>query len=67
MFDDYYVGIKDNKLDIYKYGNVEGILSSEIYTNSNDFTFTYDKENKEFKIKIDNTEYRYDLEGYRKW
>ncbi len=60
LFPLYYVGISDNKLNIYKYEEPLGILNEGLTVNSNDFTIDF---TDGFTITVDGEVYKYNLEG----
>jgi len=60
LFDRYYVGIKDNKLNVYSYSNKLGILESDLEVKSNSFKIDF---NGGFNITIDGVTYNYDNYG----
>ena len=60
IFDKYYVGIIDNKLNVYSYDNALGILESDLGITDNKFTIDF---TNGFDITIDGTTYSYDKDG----
>ena len=65
LYDDYYVGIKDDSLNVYKYTSALSILSNDLDVEDNKYEIEFDE--KGFIIKIDNTEYKYDKDGYTRY
>lgn len=63
IFDKYYVGITDNKLNVYAYDNALGILETDLSVTSNKFTIDF---TNGFDITIDNVTYSYDKDGHVK-
>ena len=60
LFPNYYVGISDNKLNIYKYDEALGILQEGLTINNNEFTVDF---TDGFTITVDGEVYKYNLEG----
>lgn len=60
LYDNYYVAISDNKLNIYKYDDPLGILEEGLEISDNDFTITFDDY---FNITIGDKVYKYNFEG----
>lgn len=63
IFDKYYVGITDNKLNVYAYDNALGILETDLSVTSNKFTIDF---TNGFDITIDDVTYSYDKDGHVK-
>ncbi len=60
LYDNYYVGISDNKLNIYKYDDPLGILEEGLNIEDNKFTITFEDY---FTITIGENVYKYNFEG----
>lgn len=60
MYDKYYVGIKNNKLNVYDYDKTSSVLESDIPVTSNEFKIDF---TNGFVITINNVEYKYDKNG----
>ena len=60
MYDKYYVGIKNNKLNVYGYDKTSSVLESDIPVTSNEFKIDF---TNGFVITINNVEYKYDKNG----
>ncbi len=60
LFDNYYVGINDNKLNVYKYDNPLAILKEGLQVKDNKFTIDF---TNGINITIEGITYKYDLEG----
>ncbi len=60
LYDNYYVGISDNKLNIYKYDDSLGILEEGLDIEGHEFTITFEDY---FTITIDDQVYKYNFEG----
>jgi len=60
LFEKYYVGIINNKLNIYKYDSTIGILEKDLNVSSNEFTVDF---KNGFVININDETYKYDLSG----
>lgn len=60
MYDKYYVGINNKKLNVYSYTDTLGILENDLSVSSNDFKIDF---TDGFTITIDNKEYKYDKLG----
>jgi hypothetical protein len=59
-YDNYYAGIINNKLNIYKYGNIQKILSDDVPVTNNDFTISF---NNGYIITVGDNTYEYDING----
>jgi len=60
MFDNYYVGINNNKLNVYEYDSVLGILKNDIKVTNNEFKINF---TNGFIITINNNVYKFDKSG----
>ncbi|MBE6156781.1 MAG: hypothetical protein E7161_03450 [Firmicutes bacterium] len=60
IFDEYYVGITGNKLNVYKYDSVLGILENDVEVASNEFEIDF---TNGFEIITNGNNYRYDKNG----
>ncbi len=63
-FENYYVGINDNKLNLYNYTGTNsgvGIINEDLRVKDNKFDITFNQ--NDFVIKIDGTEYKYNYNG----
>lgn len=60
MYDNYYVGINNKKLNIYSYTSTLSILENDINISNNDFSIDF---TDGFIITIDGIEYKYDKLG----
>ncbi len=60
MYDNYYVGINNNKLNIYSYTNTLGILDMDLNVTNNEYTIDF---TNEFTITINNNKYEFDKSG----
>ena len=65
LYDDYYVGIKNNSLNVYKYSSALGILSYDLDVSDNKYEIEFD--DKGFIITINNSEHKYDKDGYTRY
>ncbi len=59
-YDNYYVGISNNKLNVYSYNNALGILESDLEVKDNEFEINFEDG---FNITIDGVLYSYTKEG----
>lgn len=60
LFDKYYAGIKNGKLNIYEYDNTLGVLENDLTVNSNSFEIDF---TDGFEISVDGKNYKYDRSG----
>ncbi len=60
MYDNYYVGIIDSKLNVYAYDNALGILPESLNVTNNEYKIDF---TDGFNITINDVTYKYDLEG----
>lgn len=60
LFDNYYVGINNNKLNIYSYTNTLGILENDISIKDNNYEIDF---TNGFTITIDGIKHLYDING----
>lgn len=60
VYDNYFVGITDNKLNVYSYNNKQGILKSSLEVSNNEFAIDF---SDGFNITINGITYSFDLEG----
>jgi len=60
LFDKYYVGINNNKLNVYSYNNTLGVLESDIAVTNNEFEIDF---TNGFEITINNVKHNYDKNG----
>lgn len=59
LYDNYYVGINENKLNLYKYDRIK-VLNRDLDVEENKFQVSY---NDGYIIKINDNEYRFDENG----
>ena len=60
LFDEYYAGVLNKKLNIYKYNDALGILEKDIPVKENKFTIDF---SNGFKITVDGVTYEYGKDG----
>lgn len=60
MYDNYYVGINNNKLNVYSYTNTLGILDMDLNVTNNEYTIDF---TNGFTITINNNKYEFDKDG----
>ncbi len=60
LFDEYYAGVLNKKLNIYKYNDALGILEKDIPIKENKFTIDF---SNGFKINVDGVTYEYGKDG----
>lgn len=60
LYANYYVGVNNNKLNIYRYDNTLGVLQNDLIINSSNYEIDF---TNGFKITVDGTEYNYDTTG----
>lgn len=60
IYDNYYVGINDNKLNVYRYDNALGILEKDLTVTSNEFEIDF---NNGFNITTGGVTYNYGVNG----
>lgn len=60
LYDNYYVGIINNFLNVYSYLSKNSILENGIEVKNNDFKYTF---NNGFIIEVDGKEYKHDITG----
>ena len=60
MFNNYYVGIQNNLLNVYNYNNIKSILDNNLKVNDNNFDIDF---TDGFKITINGVIYEYDSNG----
>ena len=60
LFDEYYAGVLNKKLNIYKYNDALGILVKDIPIKENKFTIDF---SNGFKINVDGVTYEYGKDG----
>ena len=60
MYDKYYVGILNNKLNVYSYLNNKGILSNPLEVKDNQYDISFENG---INITIDGETYKYDNTG----
>ena len=60
LYDNYYAGIKNNKLNIYTYTNKSGVIENDISISGNEFAIDF---SDGFKITINDDIYEYDKSG----
>ena len=63
LYEKYYVGINNNKLNIYSYTDTKGILKEGLAVTNNEYEIDF---TDGFKIKIGSTTYEYDESGEAK-
>ena len=59
------MGIKNNSLNVYKYSSALGILSYDLDVSDNKYEIEFD--DKGFIITINNSEHKYDKDGYTRY
>lgn len=60
MYDNYYVGINNNKLNVYSYTDTLGILDMDLNVTNNEYTIDF---TNGFTITINNNKYEFDKDG----